>query len=233
MSKILNLKEIDAIRVAPIYHTDKVANEYLNEQNEIIRLYHYMLSSRKESPFLGMVDSHIEFPTETLYYESKDYITGHTKPLIKGIDFNYGFYSREDIEKLLEAYNKGIETISRYPDIRMYELYKENMNYSVLNHSFNFLVTDSWKVEENSLEENLKQFNAMLMYVLLYGNLSELNDLNDNFDFLRNPKLKELYLLFKNHQYTTTMFGEFLMLLTEFTSKEKGKVKKIGELKNN
>ena len=231
MGNILEFKDLEKIRVAEPFRSDKVANEYLTSDNNLIRLYHYMLDERKKSSFLGLGDEDIAFPKDIYYYLDEKHIIGYLKPLLKGVDFNQGFYKREDIENLLKAYTKGIETISKYPNIMMYELYKESMVYNTLESKFEFITTDSWRLEKDSLSKNLKQFNAELMYALIYGNLNELGNLQNNFPFLENQSLKKLYEMFKNHEYTDSMFGEFLTELVDYTEHKKGKVKKIGELK--
>lgn len=167
----------------------------------------------------------ISFPIDLYFYENTGLIQGYTMKYLEGVKLFSGFKPTLLIEDLVKAYKRTQKVIEDYPDIYMDDLFLRNILYDYQKNRIHLIDTSNWYDKENAVYLNLNQFTMEFMKALCDRTL----------EFEKHPLFErkilwELYDMYVNQSGTKDLFLGFLLALQEEVSKEKEKVKTIGDL---
>lgn len=106
----------------------------------------------------------IVFPDKYIYENGK--IVGEIAKYIKSESIDKSFNDKAIIKRIINSYEKVIEDMYLYSNIKMFDLCCVNILYSN-NLGFHIIDTTEWCFSDNELKRNMHNFNSSLIQELL------------------------------------------------------------------
>ena len=223
MSRVLvDINDLDKLRRLEFLQRGKEGSCYFLNKDEIIKLYHIM-ETRRKIYFDNLESDVISFPKDIYIYKGTDLITGYTMNYLRGEPFVSGFSKKLLLSDLKKAIIDMKDEISKYPNIYMEDMCLVNLLFDYMLKKIKLIDTSMWYLREDSLEDNIKKFN-MIMMTSLCRSIDWINT------YLR--KDRELHELYRMHIYGNDSLPiEFLESIEFKMSEINGQeVKTIGDL---
>lgn len=219
---LVDINDIDKLRKLEFLQRGKEGSCYFLNNDEIIKLYHIMDTKRKIY-FDNLESDVIAFPKDIYIYKGTDLITGYTMNFLKGESFISGFSKKLLLMDLKKTIMDIRNEIAKYPNIYMEDMCLVNLLFDYNLKRIKLIDTSMWYEKEDSLEDNIKKINMIMM-----------TSLCRTIDWITYPlmKDKDLHELYRMHIYGNDSLPiEFLELIELKMSEINGQeVKTIGDL---
>ncbi|MBQ8472892.1 MAG: hypothetical protein IJ501_05260 [Bacilli bacterium] len=223
MSRVLvDINDLDKLRRLEFLQRGKEGSCYFLNKDEIIKLYHIM-DTRRKIYFDNLESDVISFPKDIYIYKGTNLISGYTMNYLRGEPFVSGFSKKLLLRDLKKAILDTKDEITKYPDIYMEDMCLVNLLFDYRLKMIKLIDTSMWYKKEDSLEDNIKKINMIMM-----------TSLCRSIDWITYPlmKDKDLHDIYCMHIYGNESLPiEFLELIELKISEINGQdVKTIGDL---